>query len=313
MASHNPPDAAPTHEPEMDDVNRYLWGVYQRAAVKRDGSGDFTWKDVASAARVGMSLGDYVVRGMDRDFREVLYRAGLAIDAAGFRWTITSAFRDDYRQFLAAGYKARIGDSLHGGSATTGGYGHGCAVDIKDADGGGNSSALWAWVDAHSMELGLQRPLPGIDPSHLQPRGPWHEVAVALRNQRLGNATPPSAAAPDDGSAPSDPTTEASNLAPSEEDMLCIGLHHHRNDPISSVMPAPVGPQGAELASTSSKPVTIDKPPAKPHTRAAALPLGSGKESSKDAKDSKNNKTKSGTQPAARHALHASGHPSGAI
>jgi hypothetical protein len=57
---------------------------------------------------------------MDRDFREVLYRAGLAMDAVGIHWTILSAFRDDYRQSLASGYKARIGDSLHGGSATTG-------------------------------------------------------------------------------------------------------------------------------------------------------------------------------------------------
>ena len=129
------PSAAPTPEPEMDQVNQYLWGVYGRAETKKDGSGNFTWKDIAAAARLGMSLGDYVIRGMDRDFREVLYRAGLAMDAAGIRWTILSAFRDDYRQFLATGYKARIGDSLHGGSATTGGYGHGCAVDIKLADG----------------------------------------------------------------------------------------------------------------------------------------------------------------------------------
>jgi hypothetical protein len=48
----------------MDEVNQYLWNVYQRTEKKRDGSGDFTWKDIAAAERLGMSLGDYVVRGM---------------------------------------------------------------------------------------------------------------------------------------------------------------------------------------------------------------------------------------------------------
>ena len=104
-------------------------------------------------------LGDYVIRGMDPDFRELLYRAGLAIDAAGIGWTIRSAFRDDYRQGLASGYKARIDNSLHGGSAATGGYGHGCAVDIADPDS--KSDTLWKWLDANGAQLGLQRPFPG--------------------------------------------------------------------------------------------------------------------------------------------------------
>ena len=209
---------APTLEPGMDEVNQYLWSVYQRSPVKRDGSGDFTWKDGAAAARLGMSLADYVIAGMDRDFRELLYRAGLAMDAAGFRWTILSGFRDDYRQGLASGYKARTTDSLHGGSATTGGYPHGCAADIKDADG--NSQGLWMWLDAHATELGLERPLAGIDPPHVQPRGPWHEVAAALRRDRLGVAV----AQP----------TEVGAALPSAADMLCIGLHHRHHDPIET-------------------------------------------------------------------------------
>ena len=166
-----------------------------------------------------MSLADYAIAGMDRDFRELLYRAGLAMDAAGFRWTILSGFRDDYRQGLASGYKARTTDSLHGGSATTGGYGHGCAVDIKDADG--NSWGLWMWLDAHAAEVGLERPLAGLDPDHVQPRGPWHEVAAALRSERLGIAGAP--------------PTEIAAASPSAADMLCIGLHHrHHYDPIET-------------------------------------------------------------------------------
>ena len=208
----------PTPQPGMEEVNQYLWSVYQRSPVKHDGSGDFTWKDGAAAARLGMSLADYVIAGMDRDFRELLYRAGLAMDAAGFRWTILSGFRDDYRQGLASGYKARTTDSLHGGSATTGGYPHGCAADIKDADG--NSQGLWMWLDAHATELGLERPLAGIDPPHVQPRGPWHEVAAALRRDRLGVAV----AQP----------TEVGAALPSAADMLCIGLHHRHHDPIET-------------------------------------------------------------------------------
>lgn len=244
-ASRAVPSPAPTPEPDMDEVNQYLWGVYQRTETKRDGSGDFTWKDVAAAARMSLSLGDYVIRGMDRDFREVLYRAGHAMDAAGMNWTILSAFRDDYRQFLAAGYKARNGDSLHGGSATTGGYGHGCAVDIKLAEG--DSHAFWSWIDANSMQIGLARPLPGIDPAHVQPRGPWHLIAAAWRDERLGRNP-----APEDGP----PAPVDLNGTPSEQDMLCVGLHHHRADPIQAVMAVPVevhSPEPAERAHPAPK------------------------------------------------------------
>jgi hypothetical protein len=229
VAPRDLPSDAPTPEPEMDEVNQYLWGVYERSTVKRDGSGDFTWKDAASAARLGMTLGDYVIVGMDRDFRELLYRAGLAMDAAGFRWTILSGFRDDYRQGLASGYKARIGDSLHGGSITTGGYGHGCAVDITDADS--NPQSLRTWLDANSALLNLERPLPGIDPAHVQARGPWHEVATMLRHERLAGG---------EQSQSSSVPAEAADLSvtfPTEADLRCIGLHHHRPDPLQADLP----------------------------------------------------------------------------
>jgi hypothetical protein len=216
-ASQAVPSAAPASDAEMDEVNQYLWTVYERSTIKRDGTGDFTWKDVAAAARLGMSLGDYVIGGMDRDFRELLYRAGLAMDAAGIRWTILSGFRDDYRQGLASGYKAHVGDSLHGGSFTTGGYGHGCAVDVVDADG--KSRALWTWIDANAAQIGIERPLPGLDPAHVQPRGPWHEAGIALRADRLAKGESDVAAA----AQPADLST----TAPSDADMLCIGLHHH--------------------------------------------------------------------------------------
>jgi hypothetical protein len=166
----------------MDEVDNYLWSVYEREPVKKDNSGDFTWKDPAAAKRLGMSLMDYVIRGMDPDFREELYHAGHAMDAAGLHWSMLSAFRDDYRQTLAAGFKARTGNSLHGGSRAVGGYGHGRAIDIKNV--GGDDETVWHWVDAHGAKYGLRRPMPGYDPAHIQAGGAWPQIAQALRADR---------------------------------------------------------------------------------------------------------------------------------
>jgi hypothetical protein len=123
---------------------------------------------------------------MDPDFREQLYHAGQAMDAAGIQWSLLSAFRDDYRQSLAAGFKARVGRSLHGGSQATGGYGHGRAVDVTNADG--DADMVWKWLDAHGAKFGLYRPIPGPDPAHVQSRGDWHKLASNLRESRLRTA-----------------------------------------------------------------------------------------------------------------------------
>ena len=167
----------------LEEVDQYLWEVYLRKPVKSDSSGDFTWKDPAAAKKRGISLQDYVIGGMDADFREQLYHAGQAMDGDGIHWSMLSAFRDDYRQTLASGFKARTGNSKHGGSRATGGYGHGQAIDITTADG--EASTVWHWLDAHGAKYGLQRPIPGRDPAHVQPRNKWHEIALALRNTRV--------------------------------------------------------------------------------------------------------------------------------
>jgi hypothetical protein len=261
IASHAIPSAAPTPEPTLDEVNQYLWTVYERSPIKRDGSGDFTWKDVAAAARLGMSLGDYVIRGMDPDFRELIYRAGLAMDAAGVRWTILSGFRDDYRQGLASGYKARIDNSLHGGSAATGGYGHGCAIDIADPDH--KSDTLWKWLDANDaqvvgLDLGLQRPFPGYDPAHILPRGAWHELAEALRHERLAKAT-----STEDSASVTD-LAAISHAAPSEADATCINAHRGRDQTVQANAPKPPGRPGFKLAAAPRGP---EKSP--PHPKSA--------------------------------------------
>jgi hypothetical protein len=182
-------------------VDRYLWALYQRApkedtikelerrsiAVKRKGKmvtvvraftklvdDDFGWKDPKAAERAGMSMMDYVIGGMDRNFRLKLFHTLHAAEAAGLSPGITSAFRDDYRQSIAAGLKAASNKSYHGGSFR-GGYGHGLAADIVSVRGGtrdqrwASSEKLWKWVDAHGKEFGIGRPYLGRDPPHVAP------------------------------------------------------------------------------------------------------------------------------------------------
>jgi len=194
-------------------IDRYLWALYERApkvdaakvveeikeTVEKNGKPktitkkvtryvdqDFTWKDPKAAERARMPLQDYVIGGMDRNFKLKLYRALRALDDAGLSPGITSAFRDDYRQSLASGYKAGVSNSLHGGSRRTGGYGHGRAIDITGPEG--RESEVWKWIDAHGAKYGLHRPLPGPDPAHVQQRGDWHRIALALRESRTRSA-----------------------------------------------------------------------------------------------------------------------------
>jgi hypothetical protein len=167
----------------IEEVNDYLWEVYQRAPTKKDGAGDFTWKDPAAAKRMNMTMPVYVISGMDADFREQLYHAGHAMDEAGIQWSMLSAFRDDYRQSIASGLKAGNSNSLHGGKARTGGYGHGQAIDITNANG--DDGTVYRWIDRNGAKYGLFRPMPGYDPAHIQPRESWHKLATTFRANRV--------------------------------------------------------------------------------------------------------------------------------
>jgi len=182
-------------------IDQYLWSVYERTPkvdtikveerikvkVKKKGktrtvtktltkyvTEDFGWKDPKAAQKAGMSVKDYVIGGMDRDFRGKLYNALRAMDDAGFSPGITSGFRDDYRQELANGNKAAPDSSYHGGSRR-GGYGHGLAADLVSVKGETRaerctwSETLWKWIDAHEKELGIGRPYLDKDPPHVAP------------------------------------------------------------------------------------------------------------------------------------------------
>jgi hypothetical protein len=182
-------------------IDRYLWALYQRTpkedsikieerravTVKRKGKTatvmrsftklvdeDFGWKDPKAAEHANMPLMDYVIGGMDRSFKQKLFRALLAAEAAGLSPGITSAFRDDYRQSIASGLKAASDRSYHGGSSR-GGYGHGLAADIVSTKGDNraqrwvSTELLWKWVDANGKGLGIGRPYLGRDPPHVGP------------------------------------------------------------------------------------------------------------------------------------------------
>ncbi|MFZ0150399.1 MAG: hypothetical protein WAM72_19105 [Xanthobacteraceae bacterium] len=191
-------DACP--EPDVC-IDQYLWSLYERTPkvdtvkveerikvkVKNKGktrtvvktltkyvTEDFGWKDPKAAQKAGMSLKDYVIGGMDQEFRRKLYNALRAIEDAGLSPGITSGFRDDYRQELANGNKAAPDSSYHGGSRR-GGYGHGLAADLVSVKGETRaerctwSEILWKWIDANEKELGIGRPYLDKDPPHVAP------------------------------------------------------------------------------------------------------------------------------------------------
>ena len=180
-------------------IDDYLWSLYERtpkidiiqvserrkAAIRRRGrirtvtrtftkavEEDFAWKDLAAADKAGMSLKDYVIGGMDHDFKLTLYRALRALDNAGLEPGITSGFRDDYRQSIASGRKARSDESYHGGSRR-GGYGHGVAADIVSVKGETRaqqlvaSAVLWKWIDTDGKNYGIGRPYLDHDAPHV--------------------------------------------------------------------------------------------------------------------------------------------------
>jgi hypothetical protein len=163
---------------------------------------------------------------MDPDFRELLFHIGQAMDAAGIDWTILSAYRDDYRQSLAVGFKAHISTSFHGGSVATGGYGHGCAVDLAASDGIASSDMVWKWLDQHGEQFGLHRPLRRMDPAHVQPIRTWHDIAVTLRSERVGidhEYTSSNMVGTDFGGLPSPKSADrSSDVGVSEEQFSCV-------------------------------------------------------------------------------------------
>ena len=240
-------------------IDRYLWALYQRTpkedsikvedrravTVKRKGKmvtvmrsftklvdEDFAWKDPKAADRAKMALMDYVIGGMDKSFKQKLFRMLLAAESAGLSPGITSAFRDDYRQEIASGLKAASNRSYHGGSLR-GGYGHGMAADIVSTKGDNraqrwvSTEVLWKWVDANGKPLGIGRPYLGRDPPHVGPidgleyiskRGGASDrkQAANIKSRKaraVASAKPPKAQAARDQKSPAKPLKSAQSAA----------------------------------------------------------------------------------------------------
>jgi hypothetical protein len=234
-------------------IDRYLWALYQRTpkedsikvedrravTVKRKGKmvtvmrsftklvdEDFGWKDPKAAEHAGKAMMDYVIGGMDRSFKQKLFRTLLAAEAAGLSPGITSAFRDDYRQSIASGLKAASDRSYHGGS-TRGGYGHGMAADIVSTAGNNraqrwvSTEVLWKWVDTNGKALGIGRPYLGRDPPHVGPidgaeyiskRGVATKEAASVKSKKIravASAKPPKAQAAREQKSPAKPQKSA--------------------------------------------------------------------------------------------------------
>lgn len=191
------PDRAPApavvteFDRQTSPVDEYLCGVYWRMPRKIDDAGDFSWKDGVAAALAERTVCDYAINGMHPDLREALYVLGHKADAAGINWSLLSGFRDDYRQRIAKGFKAKDCESWHGGSCRTNGWGDGRAADLWMADQDGypvkDASPLLALVDQMAPALGLTRPMRWADPPHVQLKGEWQEIVGTLREQRLRN------------------------------------------------------------------------------------------------------------------------------
>jgi hypothetical protein len=228
-------------------IDRYLWALYQRTpkmdtikvherrkvTVKKKGKtktvtkhftrlvdNDFTWKDPKAAERVGMTMMDYVIGGMDRSFKLKLFYTLHAAEQAGLSPGITSAFRDDYRQSIASGLKAAADRSYHGGSFR-GGYGHGLAADVVSVKGATraqrwiSTESFWKWIDAHGKEFGIGRPYLDRDPPHLAPIDGKEYAAHrrAPKDQQAGSDLKKRnrLAAPDDRSVAKRPKTARSS------------------------------------------------------------------------------------------------------
>jgi hypothetical protein len=174
---------------DLSDADDYLCRVYWRMPHKIDGAGDFSWKDSAAAMRSGRTVCEYAISGMHPDLRESLYALGHRIDEAGINWSFLSAFRDDFRQSIASGFKAGNCGSWHGGSCRTKGWGDGRAADLWISDPAGypveDASALLELIDRIGPAVGLSRPMPGADPPHVQVSGDWQTIGPRLHEDRI--------------------------------------------------------------------------------------------------------------------------------
>lgn len=161
-------------------VEDYLWSAYQRAPLKIDTGGDYTWKDITGALNARKSLRDYVIGGLNMQLKTNLYAAGKAMDAAGVQWSFLAGYRGLERPAATGKVVAKPENSQH----YAGGYGRGNAVDLGGAKGV-NNQKIWDWLADHGDDYGLKNHFIDNDPAHVIPAGDQEILAaqkVALAN-----------------------------------------------------------------------------------------------------------------------------------
>jgi hypothetical protein len=106
---------------------------------------------------------DYVIGGMDRTFKSKLFYILYAAEQAGFSPGITSGFRDDFRQSIASGRKARACQSAF----KFGPGGQYCRPNNRQAEGSERDSAQGPYLKSCRITLirseygpGLRRRVP---------------------------------------------------------------------------------------------------------------------------------------------------------
>jgi hypothetical protein len=190
------PDDPPNCPAVEQDIDQYFWERYLRT-VKIDSykerarvrvgkrmrwrtvrkSEDFTWKDAAAAMHADEFLKDYLLNKVPPTFKLRLYLLSRTLEARGMPVGFKSFYRDDYRQGLIThGVRAPVGLSQHR---------EGLAVDMAVQGSRQMQVAridqLVALLRKLGPAFGLRRPLPRIDPLHVElgPVQEAKEVAVA--------------------------------------------------------------------------------------------------------------------------------------
>ena len=182
-------DAAELHRhaahaaPTPDEVNAYLWEVYQRQPTKKDRGGDFTWKDPAAAKRVGKTLQAYVILGMDADLREL----ALSRRQGDGRRRHRMDHRQRLPRRLAAEHRRRP-QGAHRLSRVTAARARSAATATAARSTSATSTRaqprqVFRWIDDNGAKFGLHRPI-AFDPPHVEPRNDWRRLATKLRTER---------------------------------------------------------------------------------------------------------------------------------
>ena len=120
-----------------------------------------------------------VAGGGSQFYHAILRVAGGVMDDLACNGSMLSAFRDDYRQRRASGYKAGVTNSFSMAAAVP-------AVTAMAAPStspslGAKKNGVWKWIDDHAAKYGFTSAATKPDPAHVQQWcGDWSKIALTL-------------------------------------------------------------------------------------------------------------------------------------